>query len=449
MITITNQTIVRICIAAGLLNLLLVSGLAAGGILNSVQTDTQEFYVQESPEFELELPADTDRPFVGELVVDADAYYNTVIRAENGATIYPPAEAYTNYIQKYHYAPVVVLPFALLAVFGYGPFKILLLLTSITAVFGGSYAILRVETEFQEIDVSNQTLLLIAAATVGFGPMVSNYKVGQITPVIYVAIAGCWYWYRRDSETLAGAALTVAALTKPYFIAPAAVLISREHFRGVGGLIGGVGAGYAIGVLVFGVDTLRRYVGILIEFAVGSETSGVGRITEWSVESVYPFFSLGSFTTAGRLFTAGGFALLWIQYLRDGSRTRSGAGVFAGSLVMVLFVIQGASNMDLAACLAAYLVLGPELYGRSREFALLGLSFLLTTVHPYAMELLVGGGHINLVSTVSGPAQPLLQLLQPATYGLYILAGLSVLVVFRPPSEPRAIYSRNSKQEDK
>jgi hypothetical protein len=104
--------------------------------------------------------------------------------------------------------------------------------------------------------------------------------------------------------------------------------------------------------------------------------------------------------------------------------------------------------MDLAACLAAYLVLGPELYGRSREFSLLGLSFLLTTVHPYAMELLVGSGHINLVSIVTGPPQSLLQLLQPATYGLYILAGLSVLIVFRPPSEPGAIYSASSNQRD-
>jgi hypothetical protein len=122
--------------------------------------------------------------------------------------------------------------------------------------------------------------------------MVSNYKVGQITPFIYAGIAGCWYWYRHDSEILAGAALTVAALTKPYFIAPAAVLISRERFKGIGGLIGGVGAGYAIGIVAFGVDKLNRYMRILIEFAVGSETSGVGRITEWSVESVNPFFPL-------------------------------------------------------------------------------------------------------------------------------------------------------------
>jgi hypothetical protein len=439
-----NRTIVRICIAIGLLNLLLVSGLAAGGILNSVQTETKEFYVQESAEFRIELPADTDRPFVGELIVDADAYYNTVIRAENGVTIYPPADAYTNYIQKYHYAPAVVLLFALLALFGYGTFKLLLLVASIVAVVGGSYAILRAEITAREFKVSNRKILIIAVAAAGFGPMVSNYKVGQITPFIFAAIAGCWYWYRKDSDTFAGAALTIAALTKPYFLAPAAILISRKHFKGIAGLIGGIGAGFAIGVAAFGVDTLIRYLAILIEFAVGSETGGVGGITEWSVESVFPFFSMGPITTVGRLLAAGGFALLWIQYLRSGSRVHNGAGVFAGSIVMVMFVIQGASNMDLATSLAAYLVLGPQLYGRSREFGLLGLSFLLTTVHPYAMELLVGSGHVNLTNIISGSLQPLLQLLQPATYGLYILAGLSVLVVFQPNDEPGAIYSGNS-----
>jgi hypothetical protein len=286
------KTITRVCVAAGLINLLLISGLAVGGVLKSVQTETQEFYVQESGDFRIELPDDTDRPFVGELIVDADAYYNTVIRAENDASIYAPAEAYNKYLQKYHYAPAVVLPFVLLAMFGYAPFKLLLLITSITAVVGGSYAILRAETESRNINLSKQTLLTIAVATAGFGPMVSNYKVGQITPFIYAGIAGCWYWYRHDSEILAGAALTVAALTKPYFIAPAAVLISRERFKGIGGLIGGVGAGYAIGIVAFGVDKLNRYMRILIEFAVGSETSGVGRITEWSVESVNPFFPL-------------------------------------------------------------------------------------------------------------------------------------------------------------
>ena len=446
MTRITNRTVVRICIVAGLLNLVLVSGLAAGGVLNTVQTDTEEFYVQESAEFRIELPADTDRPFVGELIVDADAYYNTVIRAENGATIYPPTEAYNNYIQKYHYAPAVVLPFALLDIFGYVPFKILLLITSIISVIGGSYAILRAETNIRGIEVSDQTLLIIAAATAGFGPMISNYKVGQITPFIYAAIAGCWYWYRRDSKILSGGALTVAALTKPYFIAPAAILISRKHFKGVGGLIGGIGVGFGLGIVAFGVDTLNRYLRILVEFALSSESGEVGGIAKWSVESVYPFFSLGLITTIGRLLAAGGFVLLWIQYLRDGEKSHSGAGVFAGSLVMVMFVIQGASNMDLAACLAAYLVLGSELYGSSREFALLGFSFLLTTVHPYAMELLVGGGHFNLISITSVPLQPLLQFLQPATYGLYILAGLSMLVVFQPVNETSTIYSGNNKQ---
>lgn len=110
--------------------------------------------------------------------------------------------------------------------------------------------------------------------------MVSNYKVGQISPFIYFAVAGCWYWYRQGKQLPAGAALTVVALTKPYFLAPAAVLISRNHFKGVVGVVGGTIAGYGIGIAAFGTETLLRYFGYVAEAAVGSESSGVPTVAE-------------------------------------------------------------------------------------------------------------------------------------------------------------------------
>jgi hypothetical protein len=426
-----------------MLNIVLTSGLAAGGVLKSVQQDTNEYYVQEGGGYTAELPEDTDRPFVGELITDADAYYNAVIRAENNIQIYPPSEVFNQYTQRYHYAPAVIFPFVLLALFGYAPFKLLLLGTSIAAVVVGSYAILRAETTAREFDISNRILIALAVATVGFGPMVSNYKVGQISPFIYLAVAGCWYWYRQGKQIRAGAALTVAALTKPYFLAPAAILISRKHFIGVVGVIGGTFAGYGFSVAVFGADTLINYFGYVKQAVLSSESSGVPSVAEWGVESVYPLFSLGPISTTGRVLIAVGFGLLWVQYLRNGSPNNTGSGVFAGSLVMIMVVIQQASNMDLAVCLAAYLVLGPELYSHDRGFELLGLSFLLTTIHPYAMEVIAGGGHVNLISLTDGTLQTLLQFLQPAVYGLYILMGLSVFVVLQHTLESRDIYSGN------
>jgi hypothetical protein len=404
-------------------------------VLKSVQQDTKEFYTQESAELTIELPEETDRPFVGELVVDADAYYNAVIRAENGISIYPPPETFNQYTQRYHYAPVIVLLFAALAIFGYLPFKILLLIVSLLSVILGSYAILRAEVTARDYDISDRILVIISLSTAGFGPMVSNYKVGQISPLIYLAIAGCWYWYRQDKDLPAGAALAFTVLTKPYFLAPAAILIARKRIKGVIGVIGGILTGYGIGLAVFGVDTYYRYFWYLKQGSVGTEGSNVPDVTAWSVEAVYPFFSFNPLPTLGRLLAFAGFTSLWIQYLRAGTQTRDGVGVFSGSLVMVMFVIQQASNMDLAVCLAAYLVLGPELYDRGWGFKWLGLSFILLTIHPYAMEVIVGAGHINLISLVNGPPQTLLQFFQPAVYGLYILAGLSAIVIFKPAIE--------------
>jgi hypothetical protein len=434
-----NKTVVKMCVIFGVLNLVLVSGLAAGGVLKSVQQDTQKFYTQESAERTIQLPEETNRPFIGELIVDTDAYYNAVIRAENGISIYPPPETFNQYTQRYHYAPIIVLVFSTLAIFGYLPFKILLLIVSITSVVVGSYAILRVEATARDYDISDRILVFVSISMAGFGPMVSNYKVGQISPLIYLTIAGCWYWYRQDQDIPAGAALTFAVLTKPYFLAPAAILIARKRIKAIVGVVSGVLAGYGIGVVSFGVDTLYRYFWYLRQGSVGKEGGNVPEVAAWSVEAVYPFFSFNPLPTLGRFLAFVGFASLWVQYLRSNAQTRDAVGVFSGSLVMVMLLIQQASNMDLAVCLAAYVVLGPELYDRGRGFKMLGVSFILMTVHPYAMEVLVGAGHINLITLTNGPSQILLQFLQPAVYGLYILAGLSAFVVFRPVTESKRI----------
>jgi hypothetical protein len=145
----------------------------------------------------------------------------------------------------------------------------------------------------------------------------------------------------------------------------------------------------------------------------------------------------------GRILAFVGFTALWIQYLRGGAQVRSGAGIFAGALVMMSFVVPHVSSIDLGVFLAAYLVLGAELYSHSRKFILLGSSFLLMTAHPYAMEILFGGGHPNVSNLVEGPLQISLQFLQPAAYGLYILAGLSVFVVLQPMNRLRDVYLRS------
>lgn len=425
------RAIVVVCVTACLFNLLLTGALAAGGVLKTAQPGDTTQLTKFDVDGTQYTVGDDSRRFVAEPVTDVDAFYNAVVRLQNSEI--PLYGVATDKIQAYRYAPVVAFAFTPLAAWGYSTFKILVLLTSAVVVAVASYAILRVETDHHGLTVSQQTLAGLAVATVGFGPVVSNLKVGQISPFIYASIAGFWVAHRRGYTGVGGALLVVPALTKPYFLAPAAVVIARPHYRGMLGLSAGVTAGVAASVLVVGTDITAEYFSTVAAYAAGTEAVGVPTITQWSVESVYPFFTFSSFALLGRVTAALGFAGLWVLYLRRGATDDDAIGLVAASVVLVPFVIQQATNIDLAVLLVAYLVVGAELYNRGSERSVtaLAVSFLLCHGHWYVLEVAVGDGHVNLLDVVPSVIIPLLQFLQPAAYALYVVAALSVLVVLR------------------
>jgi len=322
-------------------------------------------------------------------------------------------------VQEFHYLPITYYFFAAISVFGYVTFKYLLFGLSLLATAGGTYLLLDAETEFAGLDLSRRAMLGLSAASAGFAPMVSNFKVGQVTPFAYLSVGVAWWAYRRSNDAAGGAALAIPTMLKPYWMASLAVFISPTERRwyGVLGFAAAFAVANVLSAAAFGIETTIQYYEIILT-ELSSEANAAGPITGWSVEAIRPFWFLGEFATVARLLSVLPVAWVWSRYVRG--RTDFDVSLFVLTIVMQFTLLQSTTLIDLGLVLAAFVVLGVHCYEDGGwPFALLGLSFLLAHTHTYAMEVLVGNGHTNLAVIFDG--EPLLKLLQPAVYGVAFL----------------------------
>jgi hypothetical protein len=409
-------------VVACLLNIVLVGILAGTGVLKTAERgDIKYTDTQIGKESNIIVSDDVAQRFAIERPTDADAFYNAVVRVRSGGPLYNTWQP--DNVQEFHYLPVTFYFFAGLSAFGYVVFKFLLFGLSVAATILGTYLLLQAELPVVGVESSPKLSAALAVTSAGFAPMVANFKIGQVTPLAYVAVAFAWWAYRRSNHGYGGAAIAVPTLLKPYWAAPVAVFASTTDRRW-NGLLGfglTLAAGNALSVLTFGLDTTVQYYAIIIGTLL-RESGGAVPIAEWSVEAIRPFWFLGEFGTVARVLTAVPVLWVWMRHARRGDGPE--APMFALTVVMLFTILQSTTLIDLGLALAAFVVLGAHLYrARGWPFALVGGSFLLVHAHTYAMELLVGNGHANLAGMLGG--HPALKLLQPAVYGvaaLYVLA---------------------------
>lgn len=422
-----RRLLVRLCALTCLLNVLLTLGLAGAGVLKSAQPgDVTYTRVEQVPDGRIVLPEGSPARFAVESPTDADAFYNAVVRVTNGAPLY--TENGGDGVQPYHYAPVTVFAFVLPYFLGYVGFKTALLVASVVAVAGGTYLLLRSTARFADVHLSPRTATVLGVASVGFSPMVSNFKVGQTAPLMYAGIAAAWWLGTARRDGPAGVAMAVPALLKPYLTAPLVALVHFRRWRVAAGLLAAMVAANVAGVVAFGFDTTLAYYGVVYDAALGGEAPvGTASVADWSVEALEPLFFLGPLAVVGRVVVAAIGGAVVLSNAR--SLGRYDAEAFSLSLVTVAFVVRQVTVIDVAVVLAAFVVLGARVYhSRGHHFEALAAAFLLTMAHPYAMEVLVGRGHANLVSLAgeASPALAVLPFLQPGIYALYVLLAVGV-----------------------
>lgn len=140
-----KRTLLKLCTAICLINILLVGVLAGAGVLRTAERgDVTYTRVERMDEMSFTIPADSPDHFAVEQPTDADAFYNMVVRVRNGGPMYNPGGG--NDIQDFHYFSLVYLLYWPLAQFGYLAFKVFWLAVSVAAVIGGNALLLRAES---------------------------------------------------------------------------------------------------------------------------------------------------------------------------------------------------------------------------------------------------------------------------------------------------------------
>jgi hypothetical protein len=414
---VERRHVLAVCVASAALLFAATVALAATGVLASAERGDIDRLTTETFADGTTLTAESDGvgAFVAESPTDADAFYNAVVRVDHGGPVLN--QGLTDGIQIFHYHPLTYFLFAPLALFGYVPFKLLLLATSLLAAASGTALLLIAERDHVDVAVSNRSIAVLAVATCGIGPFLSNFKTGQVTPILYALVCLAWWAYRRDRLPAAGGALAVATLFKPYVLAPIALGFRRDRATAVLGTIGAYALATAVAAVVFGVDVLAQYYDYLLaEFL--TETAATTQSLE-TASNLVLFDWLGPVGPLVRLVALLPLAYVGLAYLHADD-DRYALGVYAATLLSIFVIVSGVSAIDLPLVVPAIVLLGLHAYDDPRPFWPAAGVFLLVHVHPTTLEVLIGNGprFVGALAANQDVIETVVPVLQPGLYGL-------------------------------
>lgn len=418
--------VVRVAVALCLLNVVLVSALAGAGVLRTAQPGDIERTQATTVDGErVTLPAGSPG-FVIESPTDADVFYNVVRHVSAGGPIYTGTGSDPFVQLKFNYFPVTLALFWVLAAFGYAATKIGLLCLSLGATAAGTYLLLRAETRHRGIALDRRTAAALGAVSIGFQPMVANFKVGQTTPLIYAFVALSWWYYRQGADGLGGAAVVGATLFKPYFGAPLVIFARRDRLRGVVGFGLAYAAANAVVLVTVGASPLVEYYTILVEFILlEGVTESYDAAEFWSASHFRPFYWLGPVAPVARALSALPAAYVAVGYVRG---KRSADTVVSVALVSLLLALETTTAIDMAIALVPLVLLGVRHSQTApRYLAAVVVALALMQAHAYVLELLVGVGPTLFAPIAANESLVLavLPVVQPGTYATLLLLWLS------------------------
>lgn len=163
---------------------------------------------------------------------------------------------------------------------------------------------------------------LILAATIGFVPIVTSMHAGQVNGYVLLSVALAVYALRQAHDPLGGGALAFSLWLKPYAIALVGLLVWRERWRALIGLVLTTMAILPIALLVFGpapVISQFRPGGLLnLGFAYPTNQNFNGLVSRWFMPHDYgaplvnaPQLFLPFYLAICSSFALITFALLW------------------------------------------------------------------------------------------------------------------------------------------
>lgn len=266
--------------------------------------------------------------------------------------------------------------------------------------------------------------------------MVANFKVGQTAPVMYFFVALFWYLYRRDRLAASGGALVGAILFKPYVGAPLAIAARLDRVRAIVGSVATYGGANALSLLMWGSEeTIGYYHRVITYLYEEGQVVAYDSFAAWSPSHIRMFYWLGPYAPVMKVaLLAPLVGVLGRSILQSDDDP---VPLFVLTLVALMIGLKATSAIDMAILLAAIIVLAFRFYIHDETIPLVALTvaFLALQIHEYVLELLVGWGAQNLTLVAANEQLliSLLPVLQPGTYGIFILYALGIYASARSP----------------
>ena len=177
---------------------------------------------------------------------DFEVYWRAGARAAAGEPLYRPSDG--EYQFKYFPAfAVIAIPLGLIPLEVAKALWFTLSVSALAALLSLNTAVLPFRRK--------PKWLLIAAMVVGLGKYYAEDLVlGQINTLVALVVTCAIVALRRGREALAGAAVAVAIVLKPYALILAPWMIARRRFGAIAALVAGLAVAWALPVMVYGLD---------------------------------------------------------------------------------------------------------------------------------------------------------------------------------------------------
>jgi hypothetical protein len=416
---------VMLCVS----NILLVSVLAITGTLRTTQQGDIETTRSTTIE-EGVITLQGDHRFVIESPTDADVFYNVVVLVQNGGPLYTGV-GQDPFVQLiFNYFPLVYYLFPPLVSVGYILYKFLWMFIALIATAVGTALLLHAEARQFTTRIPSRTIWSLSLVSVGFHPMVANFKVGQTTPLIYFFIALFWYLFRRGRLWTAGGALVGAALFKPYVAAPIALGFRLDRWRAVAGFVATYILANVVSLLTWGLTTTISYYQKLIRFLLDEgHPETYDSFSAWSASHLRMFYWLGPYAPYVRVALLVPAAVVVARSVVK--IDEDPVPVFSLALIGIIIGLKTTTAIDLGLMLAVVILLGVRFYSnheRQWPLAMLVVAIAGLQAHEYVLELLAGWGAENLTLIASNESIIILLLpaLQPGMYSVFTLYALAM-----------------------
>ena len=268
--------------------------------------------------------------------------------------------------------------------------------------------------------------VVLYVCAIGFSPVITTLKAGQISIFIFFLLTLSWYMYRQGKKLFSGIFMLFAVTPKPPYFLAAGYFLQKRSFRALLGMVVGLAGIIVISILLFSQSELVTYIKDIVLLKSHEAALNVGSgpmIIDAGCIELIPIYHLEYISLFARiaiLLILGGLLLF---NPKDSIYTKY---LFSLSIVVVILISPIIDTDDLVMLLIPFFLVGVSEYRMGSSLTVPLLSLFLVQIHPYSVEFIAKFGpcHFPTMFAQMSWIQDILPYIQPGMYGVLMLFGL-------------------------